>query len=96
MSKEEAEYYFSSNEARKAFPTPYAKTNKTTTGKPVYTNTDSGGSCRWWLRSPGINQDLAAYVCNVGSGGGVNSDGRPVDDDGVAVRVALKINLKNL
>ena len=82
LSIEEAEKYFSYNNARKAYPTPYANLQT----KDITT-------CPWWLRSPGSNQRGAAIV---NDGGYVNSDGYYVPNDFVAVRVAFKINLKNL
>lgn len=93
LSIEEAEKYFSSDRDRICLPTPYAKTNKTKTGYPVYTNADYGGSCWWWLRSPGDVQDNAALVFIDGL---VISLGRSVDLGNLAVRVALKINLDNI
>ena len=87
LSEEEAGKYFKNNEDRKACPTPYAK------GRGAYTNDDRGGSCWWWLRSPGRSQDFAADVVNVGF---VYSHGYYVYYDYYAVRVALKINLNNL
>lgn len=45
----------------------------------------------WWLRSPGINGNYAAYV---NEDGGVNMSGYIVDRDGYAVRPAMWINLK--
>lgn len=48
----------------------------------------------WWLRSPGHHSYLAAYVLYDGY---VSSYGNSVDDDGSAVRPALRIlNLPNL
>ena len=87
LSVEDANKYFKNNEDRKVEPTPYAKE------RGADTNADSGGSCWWWLRSPGGGQDLAAGVYDVGT---VNSLGFYVSDDLIAVRVALKINLNNI
>lgn len=47
----------------------------------------SCGDC-WWLRSPGYNQDDAAYV---GTGGGVYESGDFVNYDHFAVRPAFEI-----
>ena len=79
LSIEEVEKYFNSYKDRICLPTPYAKTN-------VYTNADYGGSCWWWLRSPGYDKGYAAAVPDAGG----------VSDDNFAVRMAFKINLKNL
>jgi hypothetical protein len=49
-----------------------------------------GEAVDWWLRSPGINDDHAAIVYNVGY---FNSLGFSVDDRDVAVRPALWVNL---
>ena len=48
------------------------------------------GDCYWWLRSPGNNAIDAAYVDNYGN---VNSNGSNVNDDNIAVRPALWLNL---
>ena len=73
-------------------PTPYAKGSNSKNGK-LWTNADYGGSCWWWLRSPGYYQYTAA---GVDSDGSVYSIGIDVDHDTGAFRVAFKINLKNL
>jgi hypothetical protein len=93
LSIEEAEKYFSSDRDRICLLTPYAKTNKTKTGYPVYTNADYGGSCCWWLRSLGPNKYIAAFVNDDGN---VISYGYIIPYDNNAVRMAFKINLKNL
>ena len=90
LSIDEANKYFSSDNKRKFYPTPYSKTNKTEMGIPV---NSYHGSCWWWLRSPGCHRFDAAYVHY---GGFVRSCGSPVDDGAAAVRPAMKINLKNL
>ena len=61
-------------------------------GAYTSSNYSVGGkeTCWWWLRSPGIYSDIAAYVSNVGS---VDYDGVSVDRDKVAVRPALWIDL---
>ena len=93
LSIKEAKTYFSSDKRRRCYPTPYAQTDKTKTGRPVYTNAEYGGSCWWWLRSPGDSRDGAA---DVDIDGYVGSIGSRVLNDDIAVRVAFKINLKNL
>jgi len=84
LSIAEANKYFKNNNDRKVGPTPYAE------GRGTYTN---GGSCWWWLRSPGRSQNLAARV---NTGGSVDSYGYGVISDTGAVRMALKINLDNI
>ena len=97
LSIEEAEKYFKDDESRIAYPTPYAKSKKSVNGNLSVSSsnvsTDRGGSCWWWLRSPGTYQDTAASVNYVGD---VSSRGFNVSDDSVAVRVALWLDLKNL
>lgn len=74
---------FSRDKEMKAFPTPYANLKTKDKGEP----------CWWWLRSPGGSQDS---VANVNHYGLIDSDGLFVDNENIAVRPALKINLKNL
>mgnify|MGYP001036542408 CR=1 FL=1 len=81
LSINEAEKYFSSDEARKCAPTAYAK------AQGAYT---SNGTCWWWLRSPGDDQLGAALVDSVGD---VYYNGNYVNIDGDCVRPALWINL---
>ena len=50
----------------------------------------AGRASWWWLRSPGLNGGIAAYV---GSGGSVNVSGHRVGNYGGAVRPALLLNL---
>ena len=92
LSIDEANKYFSFDKKRRLYPAPYAQSSKSKEGH-LDTNTDFGGSCWWWLRSPGLNQLCAAVVT---SGGDVYSYGNIVYYDRNAVRVAFKINLKNL
>ena len=84
LSIEEAEKYFNSDEERKCCSTPYTQRNKSVIGRIV-------GSC-WWLRSPGRSQGGAACVSDAGYVISYNN----VYFDGNAVRMAFKINLKNL
>ena len=83
LSISEADRYFASDEARKVFPTAYAKAQ----GAYTYENT---GTTWWWLRSPGYYQSSAALV---GPGGFVEDDGLLVDYSSGAVRPALWIDL---
>lgn len=88
LSIKEVNEYFSSDEARKCAPTKYAE------AKGVWTSIiDSAGgkaTCQWWLRSPGYNSNLAAYV-NYNSS--VSSNGDNVSYEGFGVCPALWINL---
>jgi len=92
LSIDDVKKYFGSKEGRRAYSTPYARTNNTVSGKKVYTHVDYGSSCRWWLRSPGYYQINAA---NVSYDGNVDSDGYYVNYGDIAVRVAFKIDLNN-
>ena len=83
LSIAEAKKYFSSDRARRCKLTDYAVANK------VYVNSENG-NCWWWLRSPGHLQNTAARVLY---GGVVYEGGLAVDDDYVAVRPALWIDL---
>ncbi len=53
-------------------------------------NKNSDGACWWWLRSPGINSNNAAYVLY---GGSVSGNGGSVSFGRSAVRPALWIDL---
>ena len=88
LSITEANQYFSSNSARQCEPTDYA------VAKGAYVNSHR---CWWWLRSPGLYQNIAARVDRYGDvvryGDYV---GRYVDDDDfTAVRPALWIDLNS-
>ncbi|MBP5286720.1 MAG: caspase family protein [Elusimicrobiales bacterium] len=97
LSIEEVNNYFKSDKARIAYPTPYAKSKRSVNGNLYVSSndvsTDRGGSCWWWLRSPGSIQGSAAGVRLVGV---VHSYGLYVNLDESAVRVAFKINLNDL
>lgn len=89
FSISEVNHYFSSDEARRCAPTPYAK------AKGVSTNADyptqSGeASCWWWLRSPGSSHFTSAFVVNAGT---IYCGGDYVRYDGEAVRPALWISI---
>ena len=88
LSIVEAEKYFTSDEARNCVPTEYAISNGAYTSDS-YTK-DGKATCWWWLRSPGISQDLAA---DVNSGGVVYENGNFVDSDDIAVRPAMWITI---
>lgn len=85
LSITEANKYFSSDSARQCKPTEYAVAGG------AYVNR-SNGNCWWWLRSPGSDQNDAAYVfCD----GDVFESGDGVDDADTAVRPALWIDLNS-
>ena len=88
LSIDEAQKYFSSDDARKCEPTEYAD------AKGVYTS-DNGG-CFWLLRSPGSEQSRAVFVFNNGyvatDGGYVTSGDANVGY--FADRPALWINIE--
>ena len=81
LSIAEAEQYFSSDEDRQCRPTAYAREQ----GALV---DSENNCCYWWLRSPGISQ---IDVARVQTDGSLNLIGSSVDDDGIAVRPALRI-----
>ena len=83
LSITKANKYFSSDNARQCQGTAYCYAQGAYKG--------SNGDCWWWLRSPGINSNYAAYVISDGS---VNNRGFGVDDVSGAVRPALWINLE--
>lgn len=89
LSINEVEKYFNSDEARKCAPTAYAKAQGAYTSD-IYKTASGAATCWWWLRSPGLNQNYAAYVLNDGS---VYYFGDCVDTVIDAVRPALWINL---
>lgn len=81
LSIAEAETLFRSDADRVAKNTAYAKE------KGAY---DSNGADWWWLRSPGIYMELAAFVDTIGS---VYRRGIYVNGDAYAVRPAFWIHL---
>lgn len=83
LSIDEAERYFSSDDARACRPTAYAVINN------AY-NSGGNGNCWWWLRSPGYNQDSAAYVRSDAS---VSYTGIEVFYDIGCIRPALWVNI---
>lgn len=80
LSLAEVKSLFKDNESRKCVPTPYV------VEKGEYSSVE----CWWWLRSPGYNQYGALGVDNEGAS---DLDGYGVDDDGLAVRPVLWVNL---
>lgn len=89
LSINEVEKYFNSDEARKCAPTAYAKAQGAYTSDS-YKTASGAATCWWWLRSPGIYQNFAAYVDYDGS---VHYNGIYVNPANGAVRPALWINL---
>lgn len=85
LSITEAKKYFSSDSARQCKATEYAVAGG------AYVNSDNG-NCWWWLRSPGIYQNCAAYVF---ADGDVSGGGNRIDRDYNAVRPALWIDLNS-
>lgn len=82
LSVDEANEYFSSDNARICMSTAYAKAQGVLTS--------DSGACFWWLRSAG---DYSYYPAFVGDNGNVGSYGTTVDCDVYAVRPALWVNL---
>lgn len=85
LSIDEANRYFSSDEAREAEPTSY------TVGRGVYVRAyikEDIGNCSWWLRSSGSSQINASRVEPYGT---VNNYGSSVNYASYAVRPALWI-----
>ena len=74
-------YYFLNEDATRCKVTEYAIAN----GGTAYSE-----YCRWWLRSPGYDQ---SYAVEVWSNGEVYEMGSHVNDDGIAVRPAMWIDL---
>ena len=82
LSITEAEKHFATDDSRQCEQTAYAVANG------AYGS--AGGNCWWWLRSPGRDQNDAAYVRGDGE---VLCHGINVDDDGNCVRPAMWVNL---
>lgn len=86
LSITEVNKYFSSDSARQCKGTDYCYAQGAYKG--------SNGNCLWWLRSPGRNSHVAAYVSSNGS---VDNDGMSgifgpgVQRGGIAVRPAMWI-----
>lgn len=86
LSITEVNKYFSSGSARECKPTYYTAA-KCANGK------HGNGNCFWWLRSPGMYRDCAAYVDDVDGVGCVFECGDYVNRGCSAVRPALWIDL---
>lgn len=86
LSVDEANEYFNSDVYRMCMSTQQALYNGAlATEGGIY-----DGTCCWWLRSPGDDSFLAAFVGTVGR---VFSSGNNVDSTDLAVRPALWVNL---
>ena len=88
LSITEANKYFSSDEARKCAPTPYAIAQGGWTS--ASSRVDGKATCWWWLRSPGYSSYIAAGINDVGS---VHDYGNYVNYVCDAVRPALWIEI---
>lgn len=88
LSIEEANnssYFPNGNDSRKSTNTAYVASYSGMYGV--------GAADFWWLRSPGFSNSDAA---NVRDGGGVPSNGGPVDNTACAVRPAFNLNLNSV
>lgn len=89
LSINEVNKYFSSDEARKCAPTPYAVAQGAYTGDS-YMTASGEATCMWWLRSPG--SDYYHNVAFVKYDGSVFLLGSHFDTDYICVRPALWMN----
>lgn len=89
LSIDEVEQYFATKAARQCVPTAYALAHGAYTSK-YYTNKEGASACWWWLRSPGIYQNCAAYITPDGD---ISKDGYYVNCAEFTVRPAIWINL---
>ncbi len=88
LSVGEAKEYFKSDESRLCAPTDYAIAQGAWTSDTY--KTAGKYTCCWWLRSPGVEPYLAAFVY---SDGPVQDFGHYVNNDEDAVRPALWIEV---
>ena len=88
LSIVEAKKYFASDKARMCAGTDYAIEQ----GAYIWRDytVDGRKACWWWLRSPGINSDDAAFVVDDGS---IYGRGFLVDDSREAVRPCVRVRL---
>ena len=82
LSLEEAEEYFGDNEARKCVTTKKVD--------PESIHEDNGGSCEWWLRTPGSDSTSVVYISMDGS---IRTDGAYIYSPSLTVRPAMWIDL---
>ena len=88
LSIAEADKYFASGEARRCAVTDYAIQQDAWAMESI--TVDGRPACWCWLRSPGYNSGIAAYVRDVGS---IRDYGRDVDDSDRAVRPCVRVRL---
>lgn len=81
LSLPEAEAFFSSNEDRSCWPTPYAR------AQGAYANAESG-ICWWWLRTPGSRGHYAAAIGDLGD---LYPRGLGIQSRDVAVRPVIRV-----
>lgn len=81
LSVQEANKYFDPYTEGKCIPTEFAIEN----GADYRLN-----GCWWWLRSPGIDEDLAAEIVTDGT---VHTDGYYINQSDICVRPAIYVNL---
>ena len=88
LSIVEAKKYFASDKARMCAGTDYAIEQ----GAYIWRDytVDGRKACWWWLRSPGINSDDAAFVVDDGS---IYGRGFLVDESREAVRPCVRVRL---
>lgn len=91
LSIPETEKYFTTYESLMCAPSAYAKEQGAYTSD-FYKTASGEGMCWWWLRSPGVLSDNAAYVVD---DGWVDYLGAYVGFDDTCVRPAMWINLGN-
>ena len=82
FSAREADYYFKTDEERKAFGTQYANQQ--------YMPDDIGNGLSWWLRSPGYYEYRTAIVNEYGK---IDNDGYTSNKYSFAVRPAIRVKL---
>lgn len=83
----EAEKYFPNDEARNCMLTPFAVACGTWTAF----STNVKGSARWWLRTPGYNQNRIACVERSGN---ILTDGNEIDDGtSCCIRPVIWVNI---
>ena len=83
LSISEAEQYFSSIKDRECYATGFAKSQSAYTGK-------SGGTCLWWLRTPGKSDYSTTYVLTIGA---IGYEGNAYGVGQICVRPAMWVNL---
>ena len=89
LSVDEADKYFKDTIDRRASVTPYAK-SKGSRRSSDYQSMEGNGMGWWWLRSPGLEGDLASDVV---ADGNIVQDGGYVNGNSVSVRPAIWVRL---